>query len=128
MTLGPVLAGRIDYGNQVLHLVNSVRRDHGLAPLVMNPKLRRAALARATHMARSDSFSHDGWLDALRRVGWSLTRGAGENIAKGFDTAAAVQRAWMHSEAHRRNVLDPAFHNIGIARVEDIWVEIFGGR
>lgn len=128
MTLAPVLGERIDYGNQVLHLVNSVRRDHGLHPLAMNPKLRRAAQARASKLARTGVLSHDGWLAALRRVGWSLNRSLGENIAAGFDTAAGVHGAWMHSAGHRRNVLDAEFRLVGIARVEDVWVEVFSGR
>jgi uncharacterized protein YkwD len=41
-------------------------------------------------------------------------RAAGENLAYGFRTPEAVVKAWMASEGHRRNILDPDFKYIGI--------------
>ena len=39
---------------------------------------------------------------------------AGENIAAGQRTPAQVVRAWMHSEGHRNNILNPDFTQIGV--------------
>ena len=39
---------------------------------------------------------------------------AGENIAAGQKTPAQVVRAWMNSEGHRNNILNPDFTQIGV--------------
>lgn len=41
-------------------------------------------------------------------------RAAGENLAYGFRTPEALVAAWMNSEGHRRNILDPDFKFVGI--------------
>src|SRR5690606_29016623 len=40
---------------------------------------------------------------------------AGENLAKNFYTAEAVNIAWMESDAHRKNILEPDFTEAGFA-------------
>lgn len=41
-------------------------------------------------------------------------RAAGENLAYGFKTPEALVTAWMNSEGHRRNNIDPDFKYGGI--------------
>jgi uncharacterized protein YkwD len=43
-------------------------------------------------------------------------KAAGENLAFGFKTPEAFVAAWMNSEGHRRNILDPDFKYIGVGR------------
>lgn len=50
----------------------------------------------------------------------------GENIAKGQLTADQVMREWMDSESHRKNILQPAFREIGVGIFRDLWVQNFG--
>lgn len=39
----------------------------------------------------------------------------GENLAMGdFSTSAEVVTTWMKSPSHRKNILDPIYHNIGV--------------
>jgi hypothetical protein len=40
---------------------------------------------------------------------------AGENLARGYYTAADVVNAWMESPEHRQNVLSPKYQNVGFA-------------
>jgi hypothetical protein len=43
------------------------------------------------------------------------THTAGENIAYGYESPRALVSAWMHSEGHRANILNPHFHRIGVS-------------
>jgi uncharacterized protein YkwD len=38
-----------------------------------------------------------------------------ENVAYGYDTGRKVVRGWMHSEGHRRNILNGKFRLLGMA-------------
>ena len=40
---------------------------------------------------------------------------AGENLARGFNSASDVINAWMNSPEHRQNVLSPNYQNVGFA-------------
>jgi uncharacterized protein YkwD len=58
----------------------------------------------------------------------------GENIATGYATPRAVVSGWMHSAGHCRNILDPAFRDVGVGVVARgvrpyrgaTWTEDFG--
>jgi uncharacterized protein YkwD len=108
-----------------LCLLNAQRSAHGLRKLRANQRLRRAATGYAHLMASSKFFSHTSpsgstplsrirstrYLSGAR--GWAI----GENLAWGTGPLATPRRtvsAWMHSAGHRRNILDPAFREIGI--------------
>jgi len=55
----------------------------------------------------------DGPGDRLRAAGvnWGSY---GENIALGQNTPPDVMQAWMTSDGHRRNILDPSFTHLGV--------------
>lgn len=109
----------------VLCLLNGERRARDLDPLRSNHRLADAAMRHSAHMAGANFFSHTtpsgtSMTDRVRRSGfttgtrwWSI----GENLAWGVGEAAAPRRivaAWMRSPAHRANVLNGAFRQIGI--------------
>lgn len=122
-------SGRTDVAGDVLRLVNDARRAAGRAPLAMDSKLTKVAQYRALHIARTGRLSHSGWQAALRKFGFPLGRKAvGENLAAGQDDAGEVMEDWLASEGHRENILARDFRTIGVARVGDVWVQIFGGR
>src|SRR5208283_87720 len=52
---------------------------------------------------------------------------AGENLAKGLDTAANIHKALMKSPTHRKNIVDRRFNNIGVGCYDYICVELFAG-
>lgn len=100
--------------------------------LTWNNQLEAAALAHATDMKQNNYFSHTGRDgsspgDRITRAGYNWMA-YGENIAKGYSTEQAVVTAWINSEGHCRNLMNPNFHELGAAKVGDYWVQEFGSR
>ena len=56
---GRTLAARDDLESGVLVEINALRRQHGLAPLRLNARLRAAADTHSAAMANRGFFSHD---------------------------------------------------------------------
>jgi len=119
-------------------------RDHaGVASLVPDAKLVRAAQGFADYLARHDKFDHDADgrtpMQRVTAAGYAWCRVA-ENIAyefssRGFESdalAKALVRDWMESSGHRRNLLDARLKDtgVGIAQSERTrrWyaVQLFG--
>ena len=111
-----------------LCLLNGERADAGLAPLTLNAKLAAAASAYARDLVAGSYFSHTGRdgstirtrLDAAgylpEDAGWAI----GENLAWGtgpLATPGSIMQAWMNSEGHRHNILNPEYREIGIGVV-----------
>lgn len=87
----------------------------------------RAAAVRAEEIAVS--FSHTrpdgrGFYTALYEAGVQY-RGAGENIAYGYRTPAAVVRGWMNSEGHRKNILSLSYTHLAVCFNDYNWVQLF---
>ena len=66
--------------------------------------------------------------DMMKSFGISY-RAAGENIAKGQTTPAAVVNAWWNSAWHRQNMLNASYTQIGVGYVADgkYWTQMFIG-
>lgn len=101
----------------LLRLVNRDRDVAGLLPLSENRRLRSMARAHSRDMRDREFFAHvspsTGRLaDRAQGVGIRYRR-IGENIAVGYDVYEA-QEALMRSPGHRKNLLDPAFTEIGV--------------
>ena len=104
-----------DYA-EVVRLVNAERAKQGLSALKVSTTVQSAAQVRAKEIKQS--FSHtrpngSSCFTALTEAGVSY-RGAGENIAYGQSTPAAVMNAWMNSEGHRANIMNGSFTTIGV--------------
>ncbi|NLL38046.1 MAG: hypothetical protein GX254_00460 [Clostridiales bacterium] len=101
---------------RVVELVNAERAKEGLAELLELETLTAAADLRAYESAQS--FSHtrpNGQRCFTVFSEYSMKyKAAGENLAYGFKTPEAMIEAWMNSESHRANILDPDFTYIGI--------------
>lgn len=114
---------------KVMALVNKERRARGLRSLAGSAKIAQVAYRHAKDMNNKNYFSHVS-LDG-RTVGQRFKQGgvsyrvAGENIAKGQKTEQRVMAAWMNSPGHRKNILNPKYGKIGVARVGNIWVQNF---
>lgn len=97
----------------VLCLINDQRIADHLPPLVASAKLDRSAQGWTNVMVASDDFSHgSAFMDRISATGfdWSTV---GENIATGYETAAAVVRGWMRSPEHCATILSPAYREVG---------------
>jgi uncharacterized protein YkwD len=108
-----------------LCLMNAERAARGLGRLRANAALSRAAGAYARQMVRRHFFDHrsPGGSTMMSRIrSTAYVRGAalltvGENLAWGAGSRAtprAIVSAWMHSPAHRANLLYPRFRDVGV--------------
>jgi uncharacterized protein YkwD len=111
---------------QLLKLVNDERQHAGIAPLQFSPRLMTAARTHSLDMATRRYLGHDSPAgdtptERVRTAGIYYDELA-ENVFSG-DTAhpedlprEAIE-AWMHSPAHRANLLSPGFRlsAVGIA-------------
>ena len=116
---------------QVLSLVNTQRKNAGLAALTMDSALNNVAVAKAKDMINNNYFSHNSPtygspFDMMKKFGVTY-RTAGENIAKGQSTAQQVMNDWMNSPGHRANILNSSYTKIGIGYYNGAWVQEFTG-
>ena len=121
------------YELEVIRLVNIERQKEGLQPLKENPELSRIAKIKSQEMKDKGYFSHTSPtygspFDMMKSFGITYTA-AGENIARGQKTPAAVVQGWMNSSGHRRNIMNPNFTEIGIGCVTGgngpYWTQMF---
>ena len=117
----------------MIRLVNQVRAENGLKALSPNWELSRVARYKSEDMARNGYFSHTSPtygtpFQMIRAFGLSF-RSAGENIAYGQRTPAAVVDAWMNSSGHRANILSASYTQIGVGYCSDgrYWTQMFIG-
>ncbi len=121
------------YEQEVVRLVNAQRAQNGLKPLAENWELSRVARYKSADMAGKRYFSHESPTygspyQMMRSFGISF-RSAGENIAYGQRTPAAVVGAWMNSSGHRANILNSSYTHIGVGYHEagNYWTQMFIG-
>ncbi len=126
---GPLLQlssiGIISYENPltragVIATTNEERLRADLPPLRENPKLNEAARLRLEDMFKKQYFAHTspaggGVATAVTATGYAYIV-VGENLALGeFKNDRAVVTAWLHSPAHKANMLARRYADIGVA-------------
>ncbi|GAB1822035.1 CAP domain-containing protein [Herbidospora sp. RD11066] len=107
--------------NEVVRLTNAERAKAGCGALTHDAKLRTAAFNHSADMSAKNYFAHDSadgrkFSDRIKQAGFSF-RAAGENIAKGYQTAAQVVQGWMDSPGHKANILNCTYTHIGVGHV-----------
>jgi len=122
----------------LINLTNGSRKAENLAELSVDPLLAQAAQLKAEDMARKGYFSHNSpegvtpW-DWFGQVGYEYSY-AGENLAVNFYDTHDLNNAWMDSPAHRANIMNKYFTQIGIGTAKGTYegeeaifvVELFG--
>jgi uncharacterized protein YkwD len=108
-------------------LVDGIRRDARVPLTRRSEELSRAAESHAATLARSGTFGHR--VPGQRRFQQRLLRfysargfsywATGENIfwARSHVSPMQVVRAWLNSLPHRLNLVDPTWHEVGVAAV-----------
>jgi uncharacterized protein YkwD len=111
----------------VLHRLNGIRAQHGLVPLRLSAALNEAATQHSQEMGEVGYFEHasaddtpfwkriERWYSPQSYRTWSV----GENLlwsSPDIDPVGAL-KLWMASPEHRRNILDPAWREIGVSAV-----------
>ena len=103
------------------------RRSNGLRELRSARRSRSAALGHSQSMAKHGYFSHEGWngtpfwkrikptVPAAAGKAWSV----GENLIWASPDLSADQaiKIWLNSPPHRKNLLTPAWREIGLGAV-----------
>jgi uncharacterized protein YkwD len=134
---GKVALSSLEQG--VLQEINSIRREHGLAPLRLSARLSAAARQHSQEMAARGYFSHDSANGSSfdRRIAryyplgrnryWSV----GENLlwsSPDVDPDGALQM-WWNSPEHRKNMLTARWREIGVSAVHAATAPgTYGGR
>jgi uncharacterized protein YkwD len=136
-----------DKDTAVVDIINRERKVRGLAPLLTDPSLTAIARQHNNVMLQcaqargwtGDCFSHqvktmgeaDVWV-RLASAGYANYRGS-ENIGQGCQTVECMVDAWMNSEGHRANILNPQWTYIGAAfdnpdgfYMSAVWTTDFG--
>jgi uncharacterized protein YkwD len=110
---------------QILGGINAARAQRGLARLRLSLRLRSAADAHSSEMARRGFFSHDSadgsspWKRLARfypSAGYKRWQ-VGETLlwySPGVDASSAVHD-WLTSPEHRAILLAPAFREVGVS-------------
>lgn len=105
--------------DEIVNETNSTRRQNGMAPLMINPKLQRAAEEKVADMFRNNYWAH---VSPTGKQPWEFIlnqdysyQTAGENLARDFQTSKGVINGWMQSEGHRKNLLETNYTETGVA-------------
>lgn len=124
-----------DFRQEVLDLVNVQRANYGLTALEMgDEKLTAAAQTRAEEIAVVNSHIRpDGSKCFTVLKDYNVTDApTGENAAWGSVSPEEVVNAWMNSEGHRANILNPEARKMGVGYYYNStstwghqWIQIF---
>jgi len=128
LSLGPALVGASagtaqaaayrnaprSYERSILYWTNVYRKRHGVRALTVGSCVDRYAESWARHLAGRNAFYHQSLSPIMRNC---HKRAAAENIGKGTVSAKRMVRMWMDSPGHRRNLLNPRYHHLGIGSV-----------
>jgi uncharacterized YkwD family protein/spore coat assembly protein SafA len=119
---------------QVSELVNKQRVAAGLAPVKLNWELSRVARYKSQDMIDKKYFAHQSPtygspFTMMQSFGMSFSA-AGENIAYGQATPAAVMDAWMKSPGHKANIMSPIYNQLGVGAAKAAngtlyWTQMF---
>ena len=108
--------------DSIIELTNKNRQLNNSPVLIENDKLDMAAFNKALDMININYFDHYSPFGATP---WNfiITQNydysyAGENLAMDFDTSEGIIKAWMNSPTHAKNILNPIFHDIGVAVID----------
>jgi uncharacterized protein YkwD len=136
----------VAFETEVLNLVNQ-RRAAGatcggvakppVPALTLDTKLRCAARKHSKDMGTNNFFSHTGsngstFSQRITSAGYAWVA-AGENIAAGYPSAAAVVNGWMASTGHCNNIMNGNYKHLGVgyfysspATYDHYWTQEFG--
>ena len=119
--LGPLYAQEGEYEadleKQLFQTMNQEREKRGIPPLRWNDKLRESARQHTDRITETEVLSHQfkdepSLIQRIAATGLNFYQSA-ENVALATDWPD-IHNGLMQSEGHRRNILNPAYTDIGI--------------
>ncbi len=94
--------------NEIIKMVNSVRAENNLFPLINDKRLNILADKKAKIMADENNLSHTAGgyksFSDIVKEGRIEYLAVGENIARNWKTPEEVMKAWLSSKGHRANI------------------------
>ncbi|PLT34988.1 CAP domain-containing protein [Bacillus sp. V5-8f] len=133
-TSAPTSSEVSQYEKQVVELTNAERAKQGLKALQIDNELSKVAQVKSQDMKDKNYFDHNSPtygspFDMMKKFGISYSY-AGENIAMGQKSPQEVVQAWMNSQGHRENIMNPNFTHIGVGHVAsgNYWTQMFIGK
>ena len=137
-------ARELAFASEVFRLVNEYRMANGRGAILWSAPTAAVAQTHTLDMQLGNVLTHDGpapcaapadCLAARLMAGAVTFVAAGENVARGPQSAAAVMAAWRASPSHDANLLDPAWTHMGVGFVEVVdldptqtvawWTQVF---
>jgi uncharacterized protein YkwD len=118
---------------EFLNLLNALRAESGVNPLVLDQTLLAASAHHSLYMASKSTLTHSepkpnaSAEDRIMNLGGSFSF-SGENIALGATDGTSLFDQWYSSPAHRDNMLSEKYQFIGISDNEGYWTADFGGN
>ncbi len=113
-------------------IVNQERQKRGLNELECVLELDNAVYLKTQDMLDKNYFEHYN-PNGLFISPWEFMNSAeydylyaGENLAMDFDTAEGVVGAWMLSNSHRKNILNPDFEDMCVGVVKGEYTNFEG--
>ena len=94
---------------------NQERQLRGLAPFAWDGRSAVIAQEWAEEMQRTGYRHRSNLAERFNQAGF--VGSIGENIAVGYRSSAQVHDAWMKSDGHRHNLLNPGFTGMGVGIV-----------
>ena len=99
-------------------------------PLRWNGKLEKTASAHASDMERHHFIGHESSNgnsigDRANQAGYRWMA-VGENVAWGHESVSEVVLGWKSSPGHCRNMMSGGFSEMGAAKLDLFWVQVFG--
>jgi uncharacterized protein YkwD len=121
--------------NAAVSLINQVRQRSGCDPVSSDDRLVTAARQHSADMANGNFLNHqgsDGSSPNDRMQAAGFTAPLSEDLARGFNSARDVVRAWTRSRADRANITDCDAQVVGVgvavgADGTPYWTADFGG-
>jgi uncharacterized protein YkwD len=118
----------------ILQLINDARKQghqcgdtyyKSASAVTWNDQLEQAALVHSQDMNTKNYFSHiapDGSTagDRIIQAGYNWLN-YGENIGMGYKNENEVIEGWLNSPAHCKNIMNPGYKEIGLAKAGKYW-------
>jgi uncharacterized protein YkwD len=123
---------------EILTLINQERKTYNLPELQINEQLMKAATRKAQDLIAKQYFAHTS-PDGKKFSAWIKSQDyayvrVGENLGIFFTDNKKLVHAWLDSELHRQNILNPYYQDTGLialpteyqGKTTQVVVQIFG--
>ncbi|GAB2568562.1 hypothetical protein GCM10026983_39120 [Gracilibacillus alcaliphilus] len=116
---------------EMLEATNKVRQEHGIDPLLVDPKLAEAAQKQAEdHAAQANGSSDLGTAEDMLQYTGIHYRKLVQNRLSGQVSAEQAVQEWMNQQEARSHLLDEDLTHTGVGYVSEghYWVQLFMQR